>query len=53
VFPLNEAVVNPKLADANKLAVALFRDDVTLANVISFVSCDEVNEFNEVNGVVI
>jgi hypothetical protein len=52
VFPLKDAVTNAKLAEVNKLAVALFNEDVTLANVEFFVSCEAVNAFNEVKSVV-
>jgi len=45
VLRFTEAVVNPKLAEVNKLAVAVFNEDVTLANVVSFVSCEEVKLF--------
>jgi hypothetical protein len=31
VFPLNEAVTNPKLAELNKLAVAVFRFAIEVA----------------------
>ena len=52
VFPLNDAVTNDKLADVNKLAVALFNEEVTLANVLFFVSCEAVKLFNAVMSVV-
>ncbi len=47
LFPLsNDAVVNPKLADVNKLAVAEFKLVIDAANALSTIVCDALNEFN-------
>jgi hypothetical protein len=51
VLPTADAVTNDKLVEVNKLAVAEFNEEVTLANVVSFVSCEAVNAFNELMSV--
>jgi uncharacterized protein YggT (Ycf19 family) len=52
VLPTADAVTNAKLAEVNKLAVAEFNEEVTLAKVVSFVSCEAVKLFNAVMSVV-
>jgi len=42
VLPVNDAVVKPKLADVNKLAVAVFNEDVLTPTDVNLVSIDAV-----------